>query len=86
MGITPPFSASPRPGSLGRGSEHLGLSSVLVRWLLRLVAPGLDLGLSGRSLLGVGAPRKTYTFLLFREGGGGLHPTFLSIAPARVFG
>ena len=29
-GITPPFSASPRPGCLGRGREHPGLSSVMV--------------------------------------------------------
>ena len=39
-GITPPFSASLRPGCLGRGREHPGISSVMVPWLSRLPGTG----------------------------------------------
>ena len=39
-GISPPFSASPRPGGLSGGREHSGLSSVMVHCLFRLLGTG----------------------------------------------
>ena len=50
-GFTPSFSALPRPGSLGRGSEHLGLSSSLVPFLFRVPGTGARSGSSAFSAL-----------------------------------